>query len=141
MNLTKLIPTISWETSRKGNPYIKGGDYHVVVFPSKKKWSYRVSLGSFVVIVYTRGNGWFYRIQHKVTEQRWHPCRLLRTAIDAKAAALQQVEYLGATLNELREPANQMLHDFRHEGWFPVTQRGNVFYPTAWRSQPNGGNQ
>ncbi len=42
MNLTKLIPTISWETSRKGNPYIKGGDYHVVVFPSKKKWSYRV---------------------------------------------------------------------------------------------------
>ncbi len=42
MDLKALIPTISWETSRKGNPYIKGGDYLVVVFPTKKKWSYFV---------------------------------------------------------------------------------------------------
>ncbi len=117
----KAAEKLHWRLSRRGNDW--------------------VSLGSFVVIVYTRGNGWFYRIQHKVTEQRWHPCRLLRTSIDAKAAALQQVEYLGATLNELREPANPMLQDFRHEGWFPVTRRGNVFYSTAWRSHPNGGNQ
>lgn len=42
MDLTKLIPTISWETSRNGNPYIKGGDYLVVVFSKKKKWGFKV---------------------------------------------------------------------------------------------------
>ena len=42
MDLTKLIATISWETSRNGNPYIKGGDYLVVVFSKKKKWGFKV---------------------------------------------------------------------------------------------------
>ncbi len=42
MKLSDLINARRWEASRNGNPYIKRGDYLVVVFSKKKKWGFKV---------------------------------------------------------------------------------------------------